>query len=311
MNVRQCRICDADINREFTFKEMMFGFRDEFAYGECSNCGCIQILDIPANIDKYYPPYYYSFNEKLPVLKRIPFFKRLFSTSRIKKKYARGKNHELEYLKPMLTLPNARILDIGCGKGVLIHALYNFGFEKVAGVDKYIPSEWDYGHGLKVFKKDLSELGTGVYDVLMMHHVLEHMDEQIKELTECFRILKKDGVLLIRIPVVNTAWDIYQNNWVQLDPPRHFVLHTIRSMGILAQKTGFVIDKTVFDSGAFQFWGSELYKNDTPLTLPETHEMRTGIMSFSAEQMDKFEKEARQLNADNKGDQAIFYFRKT
>jgi hypothetical protein len=43
-----CRICtNAENNREFRVREIMFGFRDEVSYFECSRCGCLQIAEIP------------------------------------------------------------------------------------------------------------------------------------------------------------------------------------------------------------------------------------------------------------------------
>ena len=60
-----CKICgNSENNKEFKIKEMMFGFRDEFTYFECSKCGCLQIAKIPKNMGKYYPLNYYSFKKK-------------------------------------------------------------------------------------------------------------------------------------------------------------------------------------------------------------------------------------------------------
>ena len=53
--------CNSDNNKEFKIKEMIFGFRDEFTYFECSKCGCLQIMQISRNMGKYYPSNYYSF----------------------------------------------------------------------------------------------------------------------------------------------------------------------------------------------------------------------------------------------------------
>lgn len=39
----------------------MFGFRDEFDYLECDECGCLQLITIPPDLIKYYPPNYYSY----------------------------------------------------------------------------------------------------------------------------------------------------------------------------------------------------------------------------------------------------------
>ena len=310
MKLENCRICYTPFASTHIFKEMMFGMRDEFTYGECPNCGSIQIIEVPENITKYYPPYYVSFTQEVPTLKRLSFFKRIVKTLRMKRKHRRCYNSMLGYLKPIMLMPNAKILDIGCGKGGMICSLFNLGFEHVAGVDKFIGKEIDHGYGVKVLKKDLSELRSDSYDLLIMHHVLEHVDEQVNELQECYRLLKKGGVLLIVIPVLNEAWNIYKENWVQLDAPRHFVLHTLKSLKILAEKTGYRIGETIFDSTAFQFLGSELYKKDIPLTLPDTHEWYPFERMFTKEEIGAFTEKANALNTNQKGDSARFYLYK-
>ena len=40
---------------------MMFGLRDQFLYGECESCHSLQLLDLPTDMSRYYPPGYYSF----------------------------------------------------------------------------------------------------------------------------------------------------------------------------------------------------------------------------------------------------------
>src|ERR1035437_10617754 len=59
-----CRICQsAEVSLSVVTREMMFGLRDEFTYFECAVCGCVQIQDIPADLGRYYPQNYYSFQE--------------------------------------------------------------------------------------------------------------------------------------------------------------------------------------------------------------------------------------------------------
>lgn len=310
MTLEICRICNTKFSNGLILREMMFGMRDEFPYGECPNCGSIQILEVPQNIEKYYPPYYVSFSQQVAPLKRKSFFKRMVRNTRMKRKYGKSNDHQLAYLKPIALMPDARILDIGSGKGNLICDLFNLGFEKITGVDKFISEEIDHGFGVKVLKKELSELKSDTYDLLIMHHVLEHVDDQILELTECKRLLKKDGVLLITIPILGEAWEIYKENWVQFDAPRHFVLHTLKSMSLLAEKTGFTIQETIFNSTAFQFLGSELYIKDIPLTLPDTHEWYPFRETFTQDEIAKFEAEAQLLNDRKRGDAASFYLYK-
>ncbi len=305
-----CRICNLPFSKEYTLKEKMFGFKDEFRYQECSFCGCLQIAELPENIMKYYPPYYYAYIQKIPALKKLPLMKRLFKSIRLQKKY-RKNIYPLNYLKPINTGINDRILDVGCGKGLLICQLFNQGFENVEGVDKFIPHQFDHGHGVKVMKKDVTELEPRFYDLIMMHHVLEHMDQQKDALTDCRNLLKDDGCLMIRVPLIGEAWKLYQEDWVQLDAPRHFFLHSLKSLQILAGNSGFEIRHTVFDSTGFQFWGSELYKKDIPLfSAEDDFKLFATEKVFDPDELKAYEHNANQLNIDCKGDSAAFYLYK-
>lgn len=53
------------------------------------------------------------------------------------------------------------------------------------------------------------------------------------------------------------AWNHYREHWFQLDAPRHFYLHSLRSMQILCEKSDLRIDRVVYDSRESQFWASE------------------------------------------------------
>ena len=62
-----CKICFSNKNNKtYVAREMMFGLREEFIYFECSNCGCLQIKDIPKDISKYYPKDYSPFQNLIP-----------------------------------------------------------------------------------------------------------------------------------------------------------------------------------------------------------------------------------------------------
>lgn len=286
---------------------MMFGFRTEFPYAQCSNCQTIQILEIPKDIANYYPEHYYSFKQYVPPITGIKaILKRIFKKYRIRK----FRHEILDQLHPINILPTQRILDIGCGRGKLICEMFNYGFKNIQGVDRFIPQEYQYGHNVKVLKNDLSELKNNSYDLLMMHHVFEHMEEPMSELTKAYKLLKNNGYLMIRIPVVNDAWSIYHRDWVQLDAPRHFFIHTGKSISIMAKEVGFTVTDVVYDSHSMQFWGSELYKRDIPLINEASKDFINPDDFFSSDEIAGFERSAKELNHNNKGDQAIFYLQK-
>jgi hypothetical protein len=59
-----CSICgNTGGNKTHSVREMMFGMRDVFQYLECGACGCLQLLNIPKDMGKYYPEQYYSFRK--------------------------------------------------------------------------------------------------------------------------------------------------------------------------------------------------------------------------------------------------------
>lgn len=132
-----CKICDnSKNNKEFKIKEMMFGFRDEFTYFECSKCGCLQIAEIPKNISKYYPLNYYSYKKILNKNFIKEFFKAKRDEYALFKKGFIGEMIYKKYPNPFFDLIskarinyNSNILDVGCGFGNYLLALNRIGLK--------------------------------------------------------------------------------------------------------------------------------------------------------------------------------------
>lgn len=79
---------------------------------------------------------------------------------------------------------------------------------------------------------------------------------------------------------------------------------------MLARQAGLEVFKTVFDSTAFQFWGSEQYRRDIPLKDPRSYAINPGGGLFSEQQILEFEKQAEKLNQEVQGDSACFLLRR-
>lgn len=312
-----CKICENKNNNKVVIaREMMFGFRDEFEYMECNNCKCLQLLTPPADISKYYPENYYSYQTKgedhliqttfSKSLKRA-FKKKLLDyylqgNSLVGKLVATKYKSYYPWIQRNTLTSNSKILDIGCGSGELLLKMYNDGFKNLAGVDPFILQDIHYKCGITIYKKEIEEI-TENYDFIMLHHAFEHMGEPLAVLNTISRLLNKNGLVIIRIPVASCyAWEKYGINWVQLDAPRHFFLHTKKSMQMLAEKSGLTLNGVLYDSYAFQFTGSEKYCRNISL-----HE-ETDI--FTQEQIQEFANESIRLNEIEQGDQACFYLRK-
>lgn len=296
---------------------MMFGTRDEFEYVECAACGCLQIATPPADLSKYYPPSYYSLAERngdsagvRGRLNTIRLAHLLGDRSLVGRLLVawRGCSPEIAALARLNLPRDAAILDVGCGRGDLLRKLAAVGFRRLRGVDAFISDELRYPDGVSVSNAPLEAL-DGTYDVVMLHHSLEHMADPHAGMRAVRRLLAPTGLAIVRVPVADSnAWRTYHSDWVQLDAPRHFFVPTRRSMCIVAERAGFEVADVVYDSTAFQFWASELYRDDIPL-YSDPSGRRIADPQRPRSEMRRYEREARQLNARQLGDQACFYLR--
>ena len=311
-----CHICgNIDGLEHYSVREMMMGTHDVFDYFQCPSCGCLQISEIPANLGNYYPENYYSYRNKARNLnyklrswidrqRVLASLRGTSSVGSIVNRYSKP----LEYISWIRDIQidfDSAILDIGCGQGRLLLRMSMGGFTNLTGVDPFIDNDISYYNNIRIHKQGLEEFSDSKrkYDLIMLHHSLEHMPEQNKAFDSISKLLSPDGTALIRIPLADSyAWEHYRENWVQLDPPRHLYLHSRDSLGLLAEKHGFTISKVVYDSAKFQFIGSELYLRDIPLNSD-----KKAKNIFSKKQLEEFETRAEELNSLSKGDQAIFY----
>jgi SAM-dependent methyltransferase len=202
-----------------------------------------------------------------------------------------------------------KILDVGCGNGGLLKSLNRIGFTNLTGIDPFNDKDLFFGD-IKIYKKDLFKM-VGKYDFIMLNHVLEHLDEPQRIVKKLYDLLNNGRYLLIRTPVMNTyAWDTYNTDWMSLDAPRHLIIHTIKSIQLLCDMTGFKLDDVVFDSTEDGLVGSEQYKKDVALTEPGSFFSNRKTALFSKEEIDDLKKISKEKNINRDGDQAAFYLYK-
>jgi len=326
-----CRVCkNPDNNVVYNVREMMFGTREVFEYAECAKCKCLQLINIPDDMSEHYLEKYYSFKE-LSVSKSKNFIKFIeeYLLSKRDLYVITQKNligHIINYFLPLketYTYKNvyrliakigikksSSILDVGCGNGELLYHLTGLGFKNSLGIDLYASKDIRYQNGLTILKKSIFDV-DGKYDFIMLNHSFEHMENPLMVLNSLNRLLKPSGTCMIRIPTVSSyVWEHYRENWNQIDAPRHFFLHSTRSMELLSARAGFFIENVTYDSNSFQFWGSEQYIRDIPLISDNSVYINPERSVFTEEVWDSFNSRSKELNQQNMGDQAAFFLKK-
>jgi SAM-dependent methyltransferase len=318
-----CKICDNRLdNVPYQVREMRLGLREVFTYFQCAACQCLQIQEIPTDISKYYPSHYYSFGS-VGDSEKIGKISKYLRTIRLKHRLQRPSISGFLLEKifgvpdlpgPFGTLrvdPEAKILDYGCGSGYLLSRLAAKGYKNLTGADPFIPSSARYLNGVVIHKATISEL-DGVYDFIMLNHSFEHLPNPREILKALKERLAADGRLLLRIPTVSSfAWKQYRENWVQLDAPRHFYLHSLDSIQRLTTEAGLTVESIKFDSDAFQFWGSEQYLLDIPLQDVKSFSENPSNSIFSNENITDYKTRTQKLNESCDGDQIALMLRKS
>ena len=142
--------------------------------------------------------------------------------------------------------PPGRVLEVGCGSGLLLQRLQDLGWwAEGQDVD---PSAGSFsGDGIVVHIGELNtlDLPSGSYDAIVMNHVIEHVHTPVELLRECYRLVKPGGILVITTPNIQSyGHRIFRDAWSGLDPPRHLHIFSIKSLTSLVGSAGWLNQKT-------------------------------------------------------------------
>lgn len=311
-----CAICgNREENKRHVAREMMFGYRDEFEYLECSACGCLQNVSVPEDLERYYGDNYYSVNTRKRKTNRVYEAIKSARTHAFLGDGGRIGGALLRWFGPPGIPPwvrhagarqDSRILELGCGTGDALQILRSEGFTQLIGADPFLKADIHHGPGLDIYKADVFAL-EGRFDFIVLDHAFEHIPAQRANLEAMAKLLAPGGTIVIAIPMLGSAWQRYGVNWFQLDAPRHLFLHTERSFRLLVGDLS-VFD-VVYDSGAAQFWASEQYAQDISLMDDRSWRVNPATSIFTPEHIADFGRQAIDLNRQGLGDQATFYLR--
>lgn len=139
--------------------------------------------------------------------------------------------------------PPARLLDVGTGIGALLAAAREAGYE-VHGVEI---SPWAAAFAREEKQLDVIAgtvagacLKSGEYDVIVINHVLEHVENPRELLAEVRRLLADEGLLVVGVPNVSSLMcALKKNRWASLRPEEHIWHFDPATLRRLLHEAGF------------------------------------------------------------------------
>jgi SAM-dependent methyltransferase len=146
----------------------------------------------------------------------------------------------------------ARILEIGCGKGALLGRLTEAGHD-VVGLDHDHALVSQGGRHLRTCCGDASELPFPAYsfDLVLGMDVFEHIPDTDRHLAEIHRVLAPGGYYILETPNIlfNFPFEMFRNvrrlGWRRmfafLEPPWHCALHSYWGVKRDFRRGGFSI----------------------------------------------------------------------
>lgn len=239
-----CDFCGSESFKNRPLKVYSQISKKSVSYYRCKECASLRQFPLPD--EKTITDYYESYKEiksemnpgYLEQSQLAPFFKERdmtlaeigFDTSAIKEQAN---------------------VEVGCANGHFLRYLKSKEGSEVTGID-ISQSLLDsiVIDDVKLLAGDLSLVEADSIGNLFLFNVLEHFRELHKEMALVESRLKKDGNLIVEVPLAGLVSNFFSARWRFLMPDEHLHIPSIKGLKMLLAAYGFkIIGATRFGSG--------------------------------------------------------------
>jgi len=249
-----CCGCSTTVKLKYQPRSHFYGLETTFDYYHCSDCDILwrdQSTDLQLN---QYGDDYYSFaldnswKIKLKTfIHSIIFNLYYFFSIQILI------NDYLLYrvFRRLKINKDAYILDVGCGGGTFLNRISSYGYKNILGIDPYLNCTVE--KSLPVLPISIFDLEEK-FDVINVHHVIEHVPDPIKFLEKIYASLDVGGKAIITFPRwCKVVEEDGENSYLIQAPDHNFLLSDVCFRRI-TKKIGFTIDYSEIDSSGTFEW---------------------------------------------------------
>jgi SAM-dependent methyltransferase len=265
-----CDLCRSDDSEVIVRqRDLLLNVTEEqFSIVRCRRCGLIYLNPRPARdlLGSFYPPVYYppvSGKERSPVTRQAKKISGRLKRWVLEDYYGYPSDRAAPWWQPLrkvLVWPDktwrelkgryplpwrgeGKVLDIGCGAGGNLKTLQDQGWQPYGIEISEIAAQHarELIHGpIHTGTVESAPFPPGSFDLVFMSHSLEHLPSPLDALRRIYRLLKDDGLLVIKVPNVH-SWEfkVFGRWWFPLDPPRHFYHFDRNSLTAALERAGF------------------------------------------------------------------------
>jgi 2-polyprenyl-3-methyl-5-hydroxy-6-metoxy-1,4-benzoquinol methylase len=262
--IETCELCAEQGKVLYSnLRDQLFSAPGTWAIRACPKCALLwsDPQPFPDQIHKLYRTYYtHSGNPQFSSFR-----------SQGKAKLAKDALAKILFWKPYIFqsdnlhlqgLPPGDLIEVGCGSGGFLAALAREGW-KCHGID-FDESAIAEARKIPGVRAEVAELTqrafpANSFDAVVMNNVIEHIWNPIATVTECYRILRPRGRLVMITPNSRALGHVlYRQDWRGLEVPRHLFIYNYGTIRALAKKTGFLNAVAFSSSGGAS--GREILK---------------------------------------------------
>lgn len=141
-----------------------------------------------------------------------------------------------------------RLLDVGCGSGFLASLFAGAGWD-VTGVERDDDTAVHARETYRIRVVTDMAAAEGLFDLVMVNHVLEHLDQPLQLLEKCRGLLAPGGKLVVAVPNFSSLQAaVGAEGWFHLDLPVHLFHFSEQGLVNLLQRAGFrVVERSHAD----------------------------------------------------------------
>ncbi len=236
----------------------------------CTGCGLIHSYPIPQQreLDNYYRTHYRTDykNTYTPKRKHIV-------------RYSKGANERLRQLVAILSPNGQSLLDVGSGSGEFIYAASLLGFTS-SGLE---PHEGYSAYTRRIFgipvitaPLESAPITPESFDIITIHHVLEHLQCPFMALSTLNRWLKLGGLLVLEVPNIETT----QHSPINRFHHAHIYNFNANTLHALIEKAGFELLTQENNGGTRVFARKIMEPNSNYFrSIPANYQLLRHLMS--------------------------------